>query len=125
MDFGLGCLQGLGLKFKYNNETYDDILYGKHLTDLANNKLIIDPKSLNELINNYKNLKIICCVDVNTNISDCVEVFGRQKGLLNSDLKLYKHNFIKINDIFFKLNNKNCLFLNGSGAAGALSGSLA
>lgn len=116
IDFGLGALNALGIKF------YD--LYNNEIIPVPENFLsiykIIKTQSFNPPILQSFNLpKITCVVDVDTKLlgeKNAIEIYGYQKGATNDDIEVIKKG---IENILTKLKKYgydfNELELNGAG----------
>ena len=118
IDGGCGAMIALGVKF------YDDkenIIKDKNPIVYANS---IDFSSS---IVNKKNINFTILSDVNNTIfgnNGCVNVYGKQKGLKNSQIPIFENYLKKISLKFKKKFNKNISNIKSGGAAGGAAGFL-
>ena len=118
-DGGVGMLQALGVSFKDKNN--NEIPYGGG----ALNKIhYIDVSNLDKRMLNVK-IEIACDVkNALTGPEGASEVFGRQKGASDADVKVLDENLKHFADISKKIIGKDIDNIQGAGAAGGLGAAL-
>ncbi len=118
-DGGVGMLQALGVSFKDKNN--NEIPYGGG----ALNKIhYIDVSNLDKRMLNVK-IEIACDVkNTLTGPEGASEVFGRQKGASDADVKVLDENLKHFADISKKIIGKDIDNIQGAGAAGGLGAAL-
>lgn len=117
IDGASGILRALGVKFFNNGKLVDKKNPITEVTDIDISNFLV----------NKSNIEFILLTDVNNKLlgdQGAVNVFGKQKGLLDKDFNIFEKYLYNFSSISSKVLGKDIISLMGGGSAGGAGGIL-